>query len=1000
MNTIAPVRSFRHAAFVALATAMLAQGSNAAELRVGIGQPYPTIQSAINAAAAGDEVLVEPGTYAESINLGGKSITVRGRTGALNTYVLPPSAGQTIVSCVTGETANTIIDGFTILNATGACGVRITSASPTFRNCTIQNCQVSTAPGGGLVVGGTNPAPRFESCDFSGNRATNQSGAAAYLSAGLTTFVGCYFQGNECVGGCTDLRGAAIWAVGGRVAASNVVFAANAVRSDLGCCNNTTIWARGGAVCLEGSPSAFTDCVFSNNLTRTSKGCSNVGLSRGGSVYELSSASTYTRCTFVGSAASGVDFCEAKGGAMYFGSGADPTIDGCTFTSPRAVPDNSNGYGGCLYYEPGCLGSVKNTLINGAQAGSQGGGIYLEPGGAPVVTDTFIRNCSALSGGGGVWVSASGATDPSPIFVRTTVANCTAPIGGGINIRENSQLVIDSCRFTGCTSPNGQGGGIFCWYAPITIRNTAFDLNSSPTGSAISTTGDTNRFPTLRSNFFCGNSGASTNWVNGMWFDAPPFNTNQFDAQCSTDCNNNGIYDNSEIASGAVPDCNGNQVPDSCDIAAGAAADCNNNGRPDSCDIASGTPDCNGNGIPDACDLASGAAPDCNGNGRPDSCDIASGKIADCDANGVPDSCQADCDSDGTPNPCEIAAGAPDCNGNGIPDACDLASGTLTDRNNDGTPDSCQALEYLGLRSEYVPISGTANDPTIPSTAVCVRIYAEFSNAGADLLGVYGNQAHPLNLTVSGGGFFQATGGGNLTTEVLCTPEVPTPSFRYDSWLTIGRTCIESNSLQSLGFNFAPFVTGNGFTDNDCIAFVTPGSPQAFAGPTKRVLVAQLTSRTGVFPTFRANLVGRNADGTDWEAFSQLAPQPTLVDCNGNGTHDVLDVALGNASDCNDNGLPDSCEFPNFGADCNMNGVPDVCDIFGGTSQDIDNTGIPDECECVGDVNLDGRVDVDDIVDVILAWGDGAGSPADLNGDGIVGGGDLAIVIGNYGECK
>ncbi|MFM7807173.1 MAG: hypothetical protein ACKPEA_04485 [Planctomycetota bacterium] len=181
---------------------------------------------------------------------------------------------------------------------------------------------------------------------------------------------------------------------------------------------------------------------------------------------------------------------------------------------------------------------------------------------------------------------------------------------------------------------------------------------------------------------------------------------------------------------------------------------------------------------------------------------------------------------------------------------------------------------------------------------------------------------------------------------------------------------------------------------------MTPGTPQAFAGPSKRVLVAQLTSRTGVFPTFRVNLVGRNANGSDWVAYSQLAPLPALVDCNSNGTHDVLDVATGGASDCNDNGLPDACEFPNFNADCNSNGVPDRCDIFAGTSVDADNSGVPDECECVGDVDLNGRVDVDDIVAVIIGWGDDGSSPADLNADGIVNGGDLALVLGGYGECN
>ena len=53
------------------------------------------------------------------------------------------------------------------------------------------------------------------------------------------------------------------------------------------------------------------------------------------------------------------------------------------------------------------------------------------------------------------------------------------------------------------------------------------------------------------------------------------------------------------------------------------SSDCNNNGVPDATDIANGTSqDCNANGIPDSCDIARGFAKDCNGNGVPDSCDL------------------------------------------------------------------------------------------------------------------------------------------------------------------------------------------------------------------------------------------------------------------------------------------------------------------------------------------------------------------------------------------
>ena len=46
-------------------------------LKVGIGQPYNTIQSAINAAATGDTVKVLPGTYNEAIIIN-KNIVIQG----------------------------------------------------------------------------------------------------------------------------------------------------------------------------------------------------------------------------------------------------------------------------------------------------------------------------------------------------------------------------------------------------------------------------------------------------------------------------------------------------------------------------------------------------------------------------------------------------------------------------------------------------------------------------------------------------------------------------------------------------------------------------------------------------------------------------------------------------------------------------------------------------------------------------------------------------------
>jgi IPTL-CTERM motif len=52
------------------------------------------------------------------------------------------------------------------------------------------------------------------------------------------------------------------------------------------------------------------------------------------------------------------------------------------------------------------------------------------------------------------------------------------------------------------------------------------------------------------------------------------------------DCNNNGVFDDEELATGAASDCNENGIPDSCDIASGTSPDADGNGTPDDCFVA------------------------------------------------------------------------------------------------------------------------------------------------------------------------------------------------------------------------------------------------------------------------------------------------------------------------------------------------------------------------------------------------------------------------------
>ena len=55
---------------------------------------------------------------------------------------------------------------------------------------------------------------------------------------------------------------------------------------------------------------------------------------------------------------------------------------------------------------------------------------------------------------------------------------------------------------------------------------------------------------------------------------------------------------------------------------------------------------------------------------------------------------------------------------------------------------------------------------------------------------------------------------------------------------------------------------------------------------------------------------------------------------------------------------------------------------------------------CVGDVNSDGTVDIDDLFAILAAWGPCDGCPEDVNADGVVDIDDIFEVLANWGPCS
>jgi serine protease len=137
------------------------------------GAATPTIQSAIDAASAGDIVLVSPGTYYENIDFLGKAIVVQSQSGAAVTTINGQQLGP-VVQFHSGEGASSVLQGFTITNGKAVFasqwsggGVYIANSSPSILNNIITGNSTCSA-GGGIYA-------NFGAPLIQGNTITNNS---------------------------------------------------------------------------------------------------------------------------------------------------------------------------------------------------------------------------------------------------------------------------------------------------------------------------------------------------------------------------------------------------------------------------------------------------------------------------------------------------------------------------------------------------------------------------------------------------------------------------------------------------------------------------------------------------------------------------------------------------------------------------------------------------------------------------------------------------------
>lgn len=422
------------------------------------------IQDAVDAAKAGDTVLVTNGVYAA----GGRVVygTMMNRVGLVKPLTVISANGPAVTLIVgvgeNGDVArcvylgsNTVLSGFTLTNGCTqgdgdalleqSGGGSWSEESGVVTNCTLSGNRASWS-GGGAYAG------TLKNCALTGNSANYGGGASS------ATLNNCSVSGN--LGG----------SIGG------------------GCYNCTlnicTLSTNTGYVGGGASGGTLNNCILSRNWTPATGGgalnaiLNNCALDGNSSVYGG------------GAYYSTLNTCSLSANDAYFGGGAAAsTLNNCTLSTNGGY----NGGGACWSTLNGCWvngnwgalgGGACWTVLNSCSvcsnwASSDGGGAY----GATLNNCTLSANSATNTGGG---ASASSLTNsiayyntaPSGAnYSDSTLAYCcTTPLAPGLGNITNEPLFVDlstgNIRLRSNSPCINAGGNV---YAPGTA-----DLDGRP----------------------------------------------------------------------------------------------------------------------------------------------------------------------------------------------------------------------------------------------------------------------------------------------------------------------------------------------------------------------------------------------------------------------------------------------------------------------------------------------------------------------------------------
>lgn len=403
------------------------------------GNIYDSIQEKVNAASAGDTILLK-GTYHSN---GNDAIVIDKQ--------LTITADD--MATLDGKHLSVAI----IVNKDGEGTV--------FRNLKFINGEGDL--GSALIIHSKNV--HVENCIFEDNHA-NRAGAikTAYdldTSSGLIVD-NCQFRRNS--GYYEDLEvfssSAALSMYGRNSEVRNCVFEDNWVKSK--------VETYGGAIAVgmdePGSNAKITNCIFRNNSAISTHKHSHggAGCVRNGTVY--------TNCLFIGNSAN-------EGGALTFHASGE--IKNCTFINNSACE-----FGGAL--STGFLYDYMELTVNDCNFdGNEApmGGAVQANGLNVIIKDSNFKNNKVSENGGAIYVKAEDVS----IKHSTFNSNSANEDGGAVYIKGKNTLIEDSSFIANEALPDiskindGLGGAIYVNSSQALIKNNSFRFNTARNGSAI-----------------------------------------------------------------------------------------------------------------------------------------------------------------------------------------------------------------------------------------------------------------------------------------------------------------------------------------------------------------------------------------------------------------------------------------------------------------------------------------------------------------------------------